>query len=283
MTGYGKADGTISQYTLSVEIKTLNSKFLDVFCKLPDALKPLDLEIRKRVTEKLKRGKVEVSVSISNENEMGNWCRIERDAIENYISQMKEVCKIEEKELFKIAMKLPKSVRKIQEKKELTSEVLLFTIEKVSDAIDTVTSSRKKEGKALETELRLRIENISELSNKVSQYENERVNSVREKLENLLTKNGALDGNKFEQEVLYYIEKMDITEEKVRLQNHLNYFLETLEREESMGKKLGFIAQEIGREINTLGAKSYHSDLQRIVVEMKNELEKVKEQGLNVL
>jgi uncharacterized protein (TIGR00255 family) len=284
MTGFGRIEETIGQIKYTLEIKSLNSKTMDLSIKMPYKLKEKELAIRKLITEKLVRGKVDFYLSMENSFELSDR-KIDSDQIKTYITELKNLLPNQpEIEYLKMAILMPEIIQ-IKEKNEEEEQNWESIEVLVKKAIDSLCSYRKTEGEILENEISTRICTILLLLKKVEIYENDRINTVKERIENKLSQNLIeIDKNRFEQELIYYLEKLDVTEEKVRLESNCNYFLEEIALETpEVGKKLGFISQEIGREINTLGSKSNHFEMQKIVVNMKDELEKIKEQLLNVL
>ncbi|HPD58912.1 MAG TPA: YicC family protein [Paludibacteraceae bacterium] len=287
MTGFGKATCEYEGKKIVVEIKSLNSKQLDLSLKIAAAYRNKELEIRTEILQKLERGKIDVAIYMDNSGkDVAN--QINPSVFLSYMQQIKSLSQNlelpEPTNWFDILLRLPDVMKTDNiELEENEWQALKKSIDK---AIEQVISFRIQEGKSLENVFISKITNIGDLLEKISPYEAERIEKIRSRLkDNLqaLSDKVDYDQNRLEQELIYYIEKLDINEEKVRLRNHLNYFLETMKLEPSAGKKLGFIAQEIGREINTLGAKANHSEIQKIVVEMKDELEQMKEQVLNVL
>lgn len=282
MTGYGKAVTESSDKKITIEIRSLNSKSMDLSTRLPYLYKEKELEIRKYISEQLQRGKIDLS--INTETTTTNKAQqINGSIIKSYIEEFKEIVPdATDAELLAIVMRLPEVLSFTST--EIDEDEWSLAFETLKSAINDLIDFRINEGKVLETEFTTRIQNILNLLDQVNPFETERIATLKERfIKNLEELNVDYDQNRYEQELIYYIEKLDITEEKVRLRNHCNYFLETLNSEESNGKKLGFITQEIGREINTLGSKSYHAEMQKIVVQMKDELEKMKEQLLNIL
>jgi uncharacterized protein (TIGR00255 family) len=287
MTGFGKATCEYEGKKIVVEIKSLNSKQLDLSLKIAAAYRNKELEIRTEILQKLERGKIDVAIYMDNSGkDVAN--QINPSVFLSYMQQIKSLSQNlelpEPTNWFDILLRLPDVMKTDNiELEENEWQALKKSIDK---AIEQVISFRIQEGKSLENVFISKITNIGDLLEKISPYEAERIEKIRSRLkDNLqaLSDKVDYDQNRLEQELIYYIEKLDINEEKVRLRNHLNYFLETMKLEPSAGKKLGFIAQEIGREINTLGAKANHSEIQKIVVKMKDELEQIKEQVLNVL
>lgn len=284
MTGYGKAAGTFEGKKIVVEIRSLNSKSLDLNLRLMPLYREKELDLRAIIGEHLDRGKVEVSVSLENSGDSKNYT-INRELAQAYYNDIKAVAQAvgeEPKDLLAIVMRMPEIFT--NEKEQLSEAEGLFLNQLVHEACEQLITFRKQEGDQLKRDFEQNIKRINELLDLVPQYESVRIDIVRERMRASLEKisNTAVDDNRFEQELIFYIEKMDISEEKMRLSNHLNYFVDTMEIP-LCGKKLGFITQEIGREINTLGSKSYHVEMQKLVVEMKDHLEKIKEQVLNTL
>ena len=287
MTGYGKAECLLPDKKLTIEIKSLNSKQLDSNTRLPTLYKEKELEIRQLIASQLERGKVECSFYYELSGETPS-ATINEAVVKNYYQQLYKISGelgLEASlELLSTVMRMPDTIR--TEKAELEEGEWKLVKEGLGKAIEQVNIFRSQEGAAMEKDLRKRVAGISKKLEEVTDYEQERIDLVRERmtkhLEEFLKKD-SVDENRFEQELIFYIEKLDISEEKVRLSNHCDYFLETLDEQGPVGKKLGFISQEMGREINTLGSKANHKELQKLVVEMKDELERIKEQILNVL
>lgn len=282
MTGYGKAVAEFSDKKITVEIRSLNSKSLDLNTRLPFLYKEKELEIRKLLSEKLQRGKVDFSINTES-NAVNKAQQINPEIIKAYIGEFKQIVpEASDAELLTIVMRLPDVMAFTC--KEIEDDEWNQAVEMILKAVENLTQFRLDEGKVLEQEFIQRNNSILSLLEQVEPFEKERIETLKERFtKNLGELTNEYDQNRFEQELIYYLEKLDITEEKVRLKNHCDYFLQTLNGEEFNGKKLGFITQEIGREINTLGSKSNHSGMQKIVVQMKDELEKMKEQVLNIL
>jgi uncharacterized protein (TIGR00255 family) len=282
MTGYGKAVIECDDKKITIEIRSLNSKTLDLNTRLPFLYKEKELEIRKILSEKLQRGKVDFSIQ-TEVNSVSKAQQINPDIIKAYINEFKEIVPdASEADLLAIVMRLPDVMA--FSSKELDEEEWNKVVKLMDEAIQNLNEFRISEGKVLEQEFLQRIAIIQDLLKQVEPFEKERIQTLKDRfVKNLDELAAEYDQNRFEQELIYYLEKLDITEEKVRLKNHCDYFVQTLKTNDSEGKKLGFICQEIGREINTLGSKSNHSEMQKIVVQMKDELEKVKEQVLNIL
>ena len=286
MTGYGKAEQIYLTKRIVVEVKTLNSKQLDLSVKLPQEIRSQELEYRNMVANTLQRGKVDVMISISDTNVEQNT-HIEKEVIASYLKQVKEISEEynipQSADLAMLLFKMPGIfVTPEQQYDENFFEKIKETLQSALDMTDTF---RKKEGEVLRQDLIKRKDLIIQYLNEVTPFEVNRHENIKNKLiKNLteLTQSGKYDENRLEQELIFYLEKLDITEEKVRLAKHCSYYEETID-EEGAGKKLGFIAQEMGREINTLGSKANDADIQRLVVKMKDELEKIKEQLFNIL
>ena len=281
MTGYGKSVLQLPTKKITIELKSLNSKNLDLNARMPSIYREKELAIRKQLANALVRGKIDFSIYMEITGEDSS-SKINKPVVQQYIKQLQDVVDGDAIELLKMAVRFPDALN--TEREEIDEEEWKAIQSEIDKAVTSLNGYRKDEGKVLETDFIKRIENIDVLLEKVIAMDPERIEAVRERLlkgvEELKEK---YDENRFEQELVYYIEKFDITEEKVRLKNHLNYFIETLSTKDSNGKKLGFIGQEIGREINTIGSKSNYAPMQQLVVQMKDELEKIKEQLLNVL
>lgn len=281
MTGYGKAEIQFENKNYILELRSLNSKGLEINARLPIHVREIELQLKKSVGEFLKRGKIDLSLNIENMSE-SNAKTINVAAVNQYIEQLKGIEDIDRSELLRIAIKLPDTLKTEIEDFDKTEIELIETL--LKKTIDALIKFRSDEGKILETEFNKRLDNLEGLCKEVEIIDPERSSKIKEKLKSALdTLQAEIDQNRFEQELIYYLEKYDITEEKVRLKNHIDYFKKTLSSDTSNGKKLGFIAQEIGREINTIGSKANHAGLQKLVIQMKDELEKIKEQLLNVL
>ena len=286
MTGFGKSEVIIDELQINVEVKSLNSKFLDLSLKLPSAFKNLDLSIRSFVKEYLKRGKIEVMIHYEKK-EASKKIIINKDQLINYYNQLSEVSnelklKIDS-DLIGYALKLPEVIQHQKDTIEEDSNGEILNA--VKEACKDLNSFRKKEGNALNKELVKYVNSILESLKEINQYEKERLPKVRDKLKKAIDElnlKSQVDEKRLEQELIFYSEKLDLTEEKVRLKEHCNHFIDST-KELNSGKKLGFISQEMGREINTLGSKANNISIQKIVVGMKDELEKIKEQVLNIL
>ena len=281
MTGYGKAEIQFENKNYILELRSLNSKGLEINARLPIHVREIELQLKKSVGEFLKRGKIDLSLNIENMSE-SNAKTINVAAVNQYIEQLKGIEDIDRSELLRIAIKLPDTLKTDIEDFDKNEIELIETL--LKKTIDALIKFRSDEGKILETEFNKRLDNLEGLCKEVEIIDPERSSKIKEKLKSALdTLQAEIDQNRFEQELIYYMEKYDITEEKVRLKNHIDYFKKTLSSDTSNGKKLGFIAQEIGREINTIGSKANHARLQKLDIQMKDELEKIKEQLLNVL
>ena len=282
MTGYGKVVLELNAKTVRIEIKSLNSKSLDLNVRMPNDYRPKELELRKIIGSRLKRGKIDVSFYVDIEKAR-NPTKINTSIVKNYMDQLSNISGGGQNlDLLKMAIKMPDSIS--AEKEEIDEQEWSLIISGAEDALNKIENYRKDEGKALYSDFSNRLNNIKSLLKKAVEIDPERIKKVRERLtKSVLELKEKIDQNRFEQELIYYIEKLDINEEKIRLDNHLDYFFKTLNQNQSNGKKLGFIAQEIGREINTIGSKANYAPMQKIVVQMKDELEKIKEQLLNVL
>jgi uncharacterized protein (TIGR00255 family) len=282
MTGFGKAALQLPTKKITVEIKSLNSKGLDLNTRMPSVFREMELGLRNQISQRLERGKVDFSLYVEVTGEE-TTSKINVPIVNGYISQMKAVIpNADETELMKMAVRMPDALKTERDEIDANEWKKIQTV--IDEALDNIANFRKDEGGSLEKEFQLRISNINNLMNEAVSYDAERVETVKTRLRTALDELKVnVDENRFEQELIFYLEKYDITEEKVRLGNHLNYFLETLNGTEANGRKLGFITQEMGREINTMGSKSNHTEMQKLVVMMKDELEKIKEQVLNVL
>ncbi len=288
MTGFGKTEFEVGNKKITLEIKSLNSKQLDINTRIPAMYREKDIEIRRLISEMLTRGKVDFALYIDN---LGaeSTSRINTSIVKDYYRQLSDVYQELGLEvngsIMDSIMRLPETVKMVYD--ELDESEWLVVRENLTKTLEELNKFRDQEGLALKTDIVANIANILDLLKQVEPFENQRMENVKAKITDSLDAlqlNGNVDKNRFEQELIYYMEKLDINEEKVRLANHCSYFAETMMDEpEPSGRKLGFIAQEIGREINTLGSKANESNLQRIVVQMKDNLEKIKEQVLNVL
>jgi uncharacterized protein (TIGR00255 family) len=287
MTGFGKSQFTFENKTYNIEIRSLNSKQVDLSLKMPQLLKEKENPIRKILSESLQRGKIDFNLSTEYQNgETGN--ALNKEAIKNYLEQLEDALdntpfKVDEMALQSI-LRMPEVW--VPEKEEIKEQEWLQLEEHIKLAVKNLTQYRIDEGLQLQKDLAQRIDTIESLLNQVVIPEQERIERVKERIKKHLTEaieKDKIDENRFEQELIYYLEKYDITEEKIRLKTHCDYFRETMNVDGPIGKKLNFISQEMGREINTLGSKANDATLQKIVVEMKDELEKIKEQSFNIL
>lgn len=286
MTGFGKSATSINQKKISIEIRSLNSKQGDISLRIPAVYKEKELELRAKINQYLERGKIEYSLYIEQTAATPNY-QINESLFKNYYNELKRLSDElgEQSDLIKIVAGMPDVFQK-EEKQALDESEWQTIVELTTKALQDIDAYRSDEGNTLQKEMVIRINNIQQLLNKVELYEKERIVVVKERIEQHLKDalgNNQIDTERLEQELIFYIEKFDVSEEKQRLQSHLNYFMETMNEKTSQGKKLGFISQEMGREINTLGSKANHAEMQKLVVEMKDELEKIKEQVLNIL
>ena len=282
MTGFGKATLQLPTKKITVEIKSLNSKGLDLNTRMPSVFREMELGLRNQLSQRLERGKIDFYLYIEATGEETST-KINVPIVKAYINQMKAVIpNADETELMKMAVRMPDALK--TERDEIDENEWNEIQKVIDEALENMAQFRKDEGLSLEKEFQLRIANINKLMDEAVSYDAERVETVKTRLRTALDELKVnVDENRFEQELIFYLEKYDITEEKVRLGNHLNYFLETVNGTDANGRKLGFITQEMGREINTMGSKSNHTEMQKLVVMMKDELEKIKEQVLNVL
>ena len=293
MTGYGKAEANTQNGKYRVEIRSLNGKNADISIKTSLIPKDKELEVRKMITEKLGRGNIDLYINEENTSEAPQK-RINPDALLSYYNQIKKITadtkyselsnciNLENERFMETLFRFPDVIDSTKE--ELSDESKDILIKAIAEAVDALNEFRAKEGAILRKDVASRVELISNFVSEVEKYEQERVDAVKERLYSRIEDLKIQpDTNRLEQEIIFYIEKLDINEEKVRLRQHCHYFLETMEQEQFPGKKLGFIAQEMGREINTMGSKANHAEIQKWVVRMKDELEKIKEQSLNIL
>lgn len=288
MTGFGKATVEYNQKKVVIEVKSLNSKQLDINLRMPNLYREKEMDIRNLAKTYLERGKVDVSIYFDN-SETDKTVAINRPVIEQYFRQMAEIAdtlgiETDNNGLLQTVMRFPDTLK--QQTEELNEEEWLALKNGIEKALQALDAFRIQEGEVLIRDILHRIGLIQSFAAEVPQYEGRRIESVRQRLMEKMKEWEEIrnvDQNRMEQEIIYYLEKLDITEEKVRLNNHCKYFIETAEKEEAPGRKLGFISQEIGREINTMGSKANDHDIQKLVVRMKDELEKIKEQSLNIL
>jgi uncharacterized protein (TIGR00255 family) len=281
MTGFGKEVLQLPQKKITLELKSLNSKNLDLNARLPLLYREKEMEMRKMLSEELSRGKIDFNLQVElTGTEVST--EINKPLVEAYMGQLRTIASGDELKLLELALRLPDTLK--SDKDELDPEEYGQILEGLKRVIRKLQDFRQKEGAALEVDFQKRISSLETLLEEVKSLDTERIDSIRTRLEKAVNDlQTEVDANRFEQELIYYLEKYDITEEKVRLSNHLKYFSKTMETEKAGGKKLGFICQEIGREINTIGSKANFAPMQKCVVQMKDELEKIKEQMLNVL
>lgn len=287
MTGYGKALCEYGNKKIVIEIKSLNSKQSDISTRISGTYREKEIEIRNEISQQLERGKIDFILYIDNSSKDAST-QINQSVVTSYYNQIQQISAELNIPLpenwFEVLLRLPDALK--TDTAELEEEEWNVIKKSISAAIGELKNFRTQEGKSLAKVFEDKIASIGNLLDQIAPFENERVEKIKvrleESLQNLSEKN-EIDKNRLEQELIFYIEKLDVNEEKIRLRTHLDYFIETMQHEKSPGKKLGFIAQEIGREINTLGSKSNHSEMQKIVVLMKDELEQIKEQILNVL
>jgi uncharacterized protein (TIGR00255 family) len=288
MTGFGKATREYQQKKIIVEVKSLNSKQSDINIKVPAQFREKELALKNEINQKLNRGKIDLTVWLDG-SENGKNIQLNEGLIMDYYAQLEKIChkmgrSIDNEQLMQIIMRLPDVLK--TESQTVDEDEWAIIVLTAQEALNQLDEFRVQEGKVLEQDFIKRIEIIGQLLLEIKPFEDERVQKIRERINQNLKETietNQVDQNRLEQEIILYIEKLDITEEKVRLKNHCSYFLDTMKDEEMAGKKLGFIAQEIGREINTIGSKANHVEIQKIVVQMKDELEKIKEQLLNIL
>lgn len=282
MTGFGKATLQLPTKKITVEVKSLNSKGLDLSVRMPSVYREMELSLRNEISLALERGKIDFSIFIESTAEQTST-KVNVPIVKAYMAQLREVYgDADETELMKMAVRMPDTMK--IEREEIDENDWLEIQKVIKEAISNILNFRQAEGVSLENEFQLRIANIRNYMNEALALDPERVQAIKDRLNTAIAELKVnVDENRFKQELIYYLEKLDITEEKVRLTNHLDYFLETIKGKEANGRKLGFITQEMGREINTMGSKSNHAQMQKLVVMMKDELEKIKEQVLNVL
>jgi uncharacterized protein (TIGR00255 family) len=286
MTGFGKSVAELTSKKVTVEIKSVNSKQLDLSTRIPGVYREKEMEIRNELSQQLERGKIDFSIYIENLGKETNT-QINQSVVEAYIQQIKQISGNTgiplPEDWFSVVLRMPEVLK--AEVQSFDEEEWMLVYEVVKEAVTQFNEFRQQEGAGLQRMFMQKIESIASLLKEVEPYDAERIEKVKSRLQEAISKleNVDYDRNRFEQELIFYIEKLDVNEEKHRLSHHLNYFIETMETGKGQGKKLGFITQEIGREINTLGSKSNHAEMQKIVVKMKDELEQIKEQVLNVL
>ncbi|WP_300977232.1 YicC/YloC family endoribonuclease [Flavobacterium sp.] len=282
MTGFGKATLQLPTKKITIEVKSLNSKGLDLNVRMPSLYREMELGLRNQIASTLERGKVDFSIYIESTAEQTST-RVNVPIVKAYMNQLREVyAHVDETELMKMAVRMPDTMKIEREEIDANEWAQIQTV--IEEALQNILNFRRDEGESLEREFQLRIGNIRQYMYEALALDPERVQAIKDRLQTAIAELQVnVDENRFEQELIYYLEKLDITEEKVRLTNHLDYFLDTIKGTEANGRKLGFITQEMGREINTMGSKSNHAQMQKLVVQMKDELEKIKEQVLNVL
>ncbi len=281
MTGFGKHVIQLPSKKITIEIKSLNSKSLDLNARMPSAYKEKELELRKTIASELVRGKVDFSLYVENTGSETSSV-INEVVVRQYMKQLGAIAKVDEAQLLEMAIRMPDAMK--TEREDIDEDEFIAIEKALEEALKEINIFRSEEGQVLDNDFVARIGTIKTLLSEVEVLDIDRLQNIRERLEKAVADLKVdLDANRFEQELIYYLEKYDITEEKVRLNNHLDYFLATLKSDDSNGRKLGFICQEIGREINTIGSKANFAPLQQVVVQMKDELEKIKEQMLNVL
>ncbi len=281
MTGFGRAEGVFESKKITVELKSLNSKSFDLNIRVPLRYKEKEYDVRKLLNDRILRGKVDCYINIEVLDDC-NDVKINKEIVKSYIEELRNLAgDAPEFEYLKMAVRMPDAISTKPD--ELNDGEWIFLTKLVEEALDKFDEFRQTEGKILQDELGKNVQNIKKYLSEVEPFEAERLDTVKERYKNALKEFENVDETRFYQEMSYFTEKLDISEEKVRLSQHLNYYLEVMQNEDFNGKKLGFISQEMGREINTLGSKANHSEIQKLVVMMKDDLEKIKEQTLNVL
>lgn len=282
MTGFGKASLQLPTKKITVELKSLNSKGMDLNVRMPSVYREMELGLRNQIAQQLERGKIDFSLYIEVTGEETST-KVNAPIVKAYIAQMRDILPdADNTELMKMAVRMPDALKTERDEIDENEWKQIQTV--INEALANINQFRMDEGASLEKEFQLRIANIRSYMDQALELDPERVQNIKNKLQTAIDELKVnVDENRFEQELIYYLEKLDITEEKVRLTNHLDYFIETIKGNEANGRKLGFITQEMGREINTMGSKSNHAGMQKLVVMMKDELEKIKEQVLNVL
>ena len=285
MTGFGRATLVLPKKKITVEAKSLNSKQIDINTRIPSFYKEKELDVRSYLSSTLRRGKIELAIFVENTG-TDSQHKINQELVTTYMTSLQEVGagNVQTGELLSMAMRLPDAMK--VEHQDFDKDEWLAVMNVVKEAVAALVDFRKTEGLSLEKDIKAQIATIKRLHNEVPKYEQERINTIKSRISAKLTdvlQSVDFDRDRLEQEMIYFIEKLDVSEEKVRLKNHCSYFIETMNSEESNGKKLGFISQELGREINTMGSKANHTEIQKLVVQMKDALEKIKEQTLNVL
>lgn len=281
MTGFGKHVVQLPSKKITIELKSLNSKNLDINARMPSAYREKELQLRNTIANSLVRGKVDFGLYVEITGDEASSV-VNEGVVKQYIKQLRSIADGDDIKLMEMALRLPDALK--TDKEDIDDSEYKIIQEALKKALEEIISFRSKEGIVLEKDFAERISSIKNLLNEVVKMDPDRLATIRERLEKAVADlKTEVDANRFEQELIYYLEKYDITEEKVRLGNHLDYFIETMKSPDSNGKKLGFISQEIGREINTIGSKANYAPMQQLVVQMKDELEKIKEQMLNVL
>lgn len=281
MTGFGKYVMQLPTKKITIEIKSLNSKSIDLNARMPSSYREKELELRKVIAASLQRGKVDFSLYLEFTGDQTS-AQVNETVVKQYMEQLKVIAGGDDLKLLEMALRFPDTMK--TDKEDIDEDEYAAILEALEGALAEINTFRSEEGSVLEKDFVARINELESLLNQVIEMDPERNGTIRERLEKAVQDVKAeVDANRFEQELIYYLEKYDITEEKVRLANHLDYFTKTLKSSDSNGKKLGFISQEIGREINTIGSKANFAPMQQLVVQMKDELEKIKEQMLNVL
>ena len=285
MTGFGRATLVLPKKKITVEAKSLNSKQIDINTRIPSFYKEKELDVRSYLSSTLRRGKIELAIFVENTG-TDSQHKINQELVTSYMTSLQEVGagNVQTGELLSMDMRLPDAMK--VEHQDFDKDEWLAVMNVVKEAVAALVDFRKTEGLSLEKDIKAQIATIERLHNEVPKYEQERINTIKSRISAKLTdvlQSVDFDRDRLEQEMIYFIEKLDVSEEKVRLKNHCSYFIETMNSEESNGKKLGFISQELGREINTMGSKANHTEIQKLVVQMKDALEKIKEQTLNVL
>ena len=287
MTGWGKAEAKTSRMTVTVEVRSLNSKGADISTKMPPVFRDRELEIRNEISNRLSRGKIDLFINYEYLGEEAP-AKINMEVFKNYVQQLKSACDYSnipnQDGLIQAILRLPEVISTGEDTIDDTEWNAIAHA--ITTAIDEADRFRVQEGKAMELDINGRLDQIKILLDNVTQFEDKRIEKIKTRLQSNLKEfilTDKIDENRFEQELIYYLEKIDVNEEKIRLENHINYFRELLKEKDPIGKKLGFVSQEIGREINTLGSKANDSDIQKLVINMKDELEKIKELTLNIL
>ena len=285
MTGFGKSNRETELFLIQAEIKSLNSKGIDLSIRMPSQFREKEIELRNEIQKLLERGKIELSISIENK-QLQSAIKLNTDLAKNYYSELKKLSEELKETQFNVLseiIKMPDVIK--NDKKEFNEQDWVIVKECVMEAVVALKKFRSDEGNSIQSDFKKQISSISEKLNLIKEVDANRIETVKNRIKKNISEyvsNDAFDQNRFEQELIYYVEKMDINEEKVRLATHCNYFIETM-NEPACGRKLNFIAQELGREINTIGSKANDASIQKLVVEMKDELEKIKEQTGNVL